>query len=289
MTGGVQRSSLEIRARDGFALAATLMSPEGTRAGADMDAPFVVINSATGVGRGFYDAYARYLAGRGGAALSYDYRGVGDSRPGHVRTIRATLTEWATQDYAGVVDWVRAHIRPARLAVVAHSAGGQLLGLTEATAHVSAVLGVAVQEAYWGHYSGLTRLKYAAFCHVLMPFLSRVCGYLPAERLGIGADLPAGVGLEWARWARTPRYLDLAPHRDFASPMRLYSVDDDVIAPRRAVARLGEAYRACAVEHRHLVPREHGVDRIGHFGFFRSVFRDTLWADSADWLVTHTR
>jgi len=32
------------------------------------------------------------------------------------------------------------------------------------------------------------------------------------------------------------------------------------------------------------MPRELGAERIGHFGFFREQFRDTLWRDAADWL-----
>jgi predicted alpha/beta hydrolase len=27
--------------------------------------------------------------------------------------------------------------------------------------------------------------------------------------------------------------------------------------------------------------------RIGHFGFFRERFRDSLWRDAADWLERH--
>ena len=31
-------------------------------------------------------------------------------------------------------------------------------------------------------------------------------------------------------------------------------------------------------------PADAGVSRIGHFGFFREQFRDTLWADALAWL-----
>lgn len=36
-----------------------------------------------------------------------------------------------------------------------------------------------------------------------------------------------------------------------------------------------------------LAARELGAGRIGHFGFFRACFRDSLWRDAADWLGRH--
>jgi predicted alpha/beta hydrolase len=29
------------------------------------------------------------------------------------------------------------------------------------------------------------------------------------------------------------------------------------------------------------------VRSIGHFGFFRERFRDSLWREAADWLLSH--
>jgi len=31
-------------------------------------------------------------------------------------------------------------------------------------------------------------------------------------------------------------------------------------------------------------PRDLSAERIGHFGFFRESFRDTLWREAAQWL-----
>ena len=63
-----------IAARDGYPLAATVFTPEGPPRGT------VLINSATAVPRKIYRGFAAYLAGRGFAALTYEYRGVGGSR-----------------------------------------------------------------------------------------------------------------------------------------------------------------------------------------------------------------
>ena len=61
-------------AADRYLLGATLFLPRGAKRHA------VLINSATAVPRKIYRAFAGYLARRGCAVLTYDYRGTGDSR-----------------------------------------------------------------------------------------------------------------------------------------------------------------------------------------------------------------
>src|SRR3984893_6808542 len=61
-------------AKDGYLLGASLFLPRGAKRHA------VLINSATAVPRKIYRGFAGYLARRGCAVLTYDYRGTGDSR-----------------------------------------------------------------------------------------------------------------------------------------------------------------------------------------------------------------
>ncbi|MEW6270050.1 MAG: hypothetical protein AB1689_12225, partial [Thermodesulfobacteriota bacterium] len=123
-------------------------------------------------------------------------------------------------------------------------------------------------------------------CWVVMPGLVRLSGFLPARLLRLGEDLPPGVGLEWARWARTRGYLQREPFFDrLAAPALAYSFADDLLAPRRAVDRLLASQPRLEVVRRHLSPRDLGLGRIGHFGFFRHDLSGSLWAESGDWLL----
>jgi hypothetical protein len=65
---------ITLPAADGYLLGATLFLPRGAKRHA------VLINSATAAPRKIYRGFAGYLARRGYAALTYDYRGIGDSR-----------------------------------------------------------------------------------------------------------------------------------------------------------------------------------------------------------------
>jgi predicted alpha/beta hydrolase len=55
-------------------------------------------------------------------------------------------------------------------------------------------------------------------------------------------------------------------------------------APLRAVEALAKLYPNARWETRPLTPHEVGAKAIGHFGFFRERFRDSLWREAADWL-----
>jgi predicted alpha/beta hydrolase len=273
-------SEIEIRCADGRTLAATLY---GAR---DAGRPVAVIASATGVSRRLYGRYARFLAGRGITALTFDYRGVCGSRRGPLRDDPASLSDWGRLDLGAALDWAESELRPARLTVVAHSVGGQLLPLVSAPERIDAVVAVAAQEGYWGNWPMPLGLAFLLLCHAVMPGLVAAAGFLPAKLIRLGEDLPPGVGREWARWARTRGYMQRAPFADrLDAPALAFGFADDPLAPRRAVDRLLASQPRLVVRRRHVVPVELGVRRLGHFGFFRMDLGGSLWQESADFLL----
>ena len=80
---------IEFSAADGYALHGTLWSP---------DAPpraLVLIHPATAVPERLYAGFARFLTERGFAALTYNYRGIGASRPARLGALKAACaTGW---------------------------------------------------------------------------------------------------------------------------------------------------------------------------------------------------
>src|SRR5215468_4215559 len=88
-------------AKDGYLLAGSLFLPRGVKRHA------VIINSATAVPRKVYRGFASYLAHRGCAVLTYDYRGIGGSRlpamvgynrPKSLVGFKASMSDWAAHD-----------------------------------------------------------------------------------------------------------------------------------------------------------------------------------------------
>jgi len=276
--------TVEFPALDGLPLGGTLYraSAPGERA--------VQIQAAAGVPQGYYAKFATYLAKRGFTALTFDYRGIGRSRPAALRGMRGRMRDWPQLDAAGALDFLQRTAPGARLMVVGHSVGGVSTALLPQAARLAAVLMVGSQSGYWRHWPRLRRPGIWLSVHVAIPLLPRLIGYFPSSRLGFGEDLPKGVALEWARWCRHPQYLvgALGAHAAFArfsAPLRAYVATDDGFAPPRAAAALLELYPAARAELRTVAPHDVGADRIGHFGFFRERFRDTLWREAADWLA----
>jgi len=281
----MSRSTSEVRipARDGYPLAARLVEQAGSAAGGRV----VIVNPAMGVPARFYRWFADALAEAGMKVLLWDYRGIGASRQGSLRGFPATIEDWVFQDMAGVVDWAHDELSAERLFVVGHSLGGQVAGLLDNAAHIDGMVTLSAQSGYWRLQGGRQKYAVALHAYLSLPWITRLCGYAPWRRLGLGEDLPKRVALRWAAWLRDPDYvlgddeLPLRNYASFAAPILAYSIDDDAWGTPKAVDAMMRAYPN--VERRHLVPAAAGLDSIGHVGFFRTPSR-TLWDEPVDWL-----
>jgi predicted alpha/beta hydrolase len=277
--------NLSVPATDGYELAATYYSASNKPRAA------VLINSAAAVKRRFYDQFAQFLAEQGFSVITYDFRGIGGSRPRHLKNFEARMRDWGEKDIAGVIRWIDSNLKPSKLFAVSHSAGGQLIGIANNNSCVNAMIMVAVQSGYWRLYNSPKKYQQYISARFIVPMLTTAFGYLPMKRLRQGEDMPKGVALEWARWCLMPNYMlsdellaSKANFRKFKGPILAYSIADDAWATRRAVDNLMQFYSAAQVTRCHLDPEQNDGTSIGHFGFFQPTFRRTLWCETADWL-----
>jgi predicted alpha/beta hydrolase len=265
--------SIELRAADGGALAATVYDAGASDA--------LLIASAMGVKRRYYDAFARYVAERGRNVVTLDYRGIGDSRPRSLRGFDATMHDWGTLDIPAAIDWIARELRPRSFAYLGHSAGGQLAGLAPNIECVDRLVFVAAQSGYWRHWPGV-RAYGLGFLWVAMPVVSRALGWFPGKLLMGSEDLPRGVASQWAQWGRHPEYLfgynDPAMYARVTAPLLAYSLRVDHYAPRAAVDALVVRYSNAQVT------RVHRDDGIGHFDAFRRGKGESLWEEIVAWL-----
>lgn len=268
-----------IDARD-HALAASVFEQPGSDT-------VVVVNAATGVPRQFYGNFAGYLRDHGWTAVTYDYRGIGESAPSSLRGLDVRMRDWALIDMPAVIDWLSSEFRPRRIFAVGHSFGGQGIGLLERPERINAMVGVSAQSGYWGVQGGAERYRAWFAVTVMIPVLARVFGYFPWSTFAAGEDLPKGIALEWARWCRDRDYLlgdetlPLGRYDEFDAPILAYSIEDDDWGTARAVDAMMRAYSR--VTRRHLVPADYGLAKIGHMGFFRRG-SEPIWDEVIEWL-----
>jgi predicted alpha/beta hydrolase len=285
--------NITLPAVDGYALGATLFLPRGPKRHA------VLINSATAVPRRIYRGFAGYLAGRGCAVLTYDYRGTGGSRqkamlgydqPKSLVGFKASMSDWAALDVTAAVAWMRERYPHLPLNYVGHSFGGQALGLLPNNGEVSRALLIAAQAGTWKLIASPERYRVYAMLKFLGIPLTRLLGYAPGWG-GLAEDLPKDVFLQWAGWVMNDGYLFDDPtlkavenFRHYRGTLRALCFSDDAWATRPAVERLCSAFVGARPEILTLTPAHAGAARIGHFGFFRPAHRYTLWRGAAEWI-----
>lgn len=251
----------------------------------------VIINPATGVLARYYHRYARFLAGHGFDVLTYDYRGIGASRPRTLRGCRYRWRDWGFLDFEGALRFMLAR-GGGPLRVVGHSFGGVIPGLAASAGAIDRMLTVGAQYAWPGDYAPRRRLALIAKWHVAMPLVTALCGYFPGRRLGWLEDLPAGVANEWSfrgrrlesGQPRDQRLVTIARLSGFKAPILAVTVSDDELGTEPAIRRTLDYYRGARRTIVRLRPADYGRRTIGHFHLFRDEHADGFWRDTLAWL-----
>ena len=243
----------------------------------------VVIGGAMGVRQSFYEAFARWMAQQGFRVTTFDYRGHGDSLHGAMRDVNADLFDWA-QDYEAVISAAKAALPMQPLYLLGHSLGAQLPGLLRKPGQVDGLLSVAAGSGYWRDNAPKLRRVVPYFWWVLVPLATRLCGYFPGRALKKVGDLPSGVILQWRRWCLHPAYSVGAEGAAVAQsygavrfPVLALSMADDELMTLRGTHNLVNLYANTERRVESISPAELKVRRIGHLGFFRDQFRQSLW------------
>lgn len=278
---------LQLCASDGIALAASYFAPTGTPKAA------VLINSATAVERRYYQAFAEWLVARGFAVLTYDYRGIAESRPARLRRdFPASVTIWGERDCrAAAAELARRAGGSLPMLLIGHSIGGVVVASMPDNTRFAALLTVGAQSAYYRDWPEAVRGRMYRQWHWTSPLLTALFGYFPAKRLGVMEDLPAGVVRQFHARRLHPDWLQVlareglpSHHTQITSPILAVAVSDDVYGTRAATLRHHGLFVNAPVEYRWIAPADIGEREIGHFGFFRRRYQATLWPMAAEWL-----
>ncbi|GGC81416.1 alpha/beta hydrolase family protein [Undibacterium terreum] len=282
--------SIQLVTRDGVSLAATRFAPAG-----EVRAVVVVLPAAMGVKQSFYQPFAEFLAENGIAVLSFDYRGMGESRPprfsNSLRGFDATVFDWAELDYNAALQAAKAWQPGVPLQVIGHSLGGQLPGLVPDNHLIDGLITVGAGSGYWRDNAPQLKRFVWFMWYFAVPLYTRLWGYFPGKKMRKVGDLPKGVIFQWSQWCRSPHYVVdaqgapiRAGYEKIRAPILSLSFTDDEMMSRRSIDSLHDFYKNAPVERRYISPQQVGARRIGHFGFFRPQFRTTLWQQALDWL-----
>ncbi|MGO3123186.1 MAG: alpha/beta hydrolase family protein [Advenella sp.] len=286
---------IQIITTDGYQLQANLWR----LAQINSHRPVVIINSATSVRCRYYDRFAQALHARGCTVLTYDYRGIGDSKYGSLRGLAAGWLDWGQADFEAVLQYVHTHFCNSPIYVVGHSIGGFLIGLAPSSHLIKRIFTMGAQYAYWRDYARRSRTSMFLQWHVVMPLLTKAFGFVPARRLGWMEDTPKGVAMDWAgmgprfersigrKYGKTVAEMSVLPARfgQVEASVLALGVSDDPFGTPAALDRVLDYYSGCERYHLRISPASIEHEKIGHFAFFHSRFVDSLWPIAFDWLL----
>ncbi|WP_170413788.1 alpha/beta hydrolase family protein [Ruegeria arenilitoris] len=236
----------------------------------------VVIHSATGVPRNYYQHFARWLAAEHGiACLTYDYSDFGHSQSRPLKSAQATMADWALIDMPAARAEMRRRYPDAQHWSIGHSVGGMLGPIQPDIDQIDRMICVCAGPVTVSDHPWPYRALALLFWYGHAPLAVKALGYLPGKALGFGSNLPASVYWQWRRWCTAPRNylpeigvsLPEARWAQLDTPVDLFSFEDDDLVPKNAVWRLADLYGPNARRHL-LSPAEFGLSEVGHIGAF---------------------
>ncbi len=270
---------LNIPAKDGYNLSAILREPEIKRKG------IIQIHCGTGIPQKLYSNFAVYLTKKGFTTLTFDYRGIGDSKPKKLKGFDATIRDWGRKDMTGVFNWVLDNYPDEKKIIIGHSMGGQMVGLMENNDKVDHLFLIASSTGYWQDMSKPYKWMLPPIWFLFIPVSTFFLGYARTKKINLGENLPKGVALEWRKWCINPRYFEeefektLNPiyFDQIKVPLKSIQITDDPIANHITANKLLKYYKNAKVSIDKISPSDFGMEKIGHFGYFSRKFKNTLW------------
>ncbi len=286
----MKTESIEITCRDNIKLSAIRHLPENASRGV------VIICSALGVPKRFYNDFSTFLSGHGYTVVSFDYRGIGASTDNGLRGGNILMQDWGQLDMDAVMK-TAIHWDMGSVFLVGHSAGGQLFGLSPWSEHLKGVILAPASSANANLYPFPARFLFYLMWHLFIPLLAFKRDQFPARKIGLASlDAPSGVMKQWSKWARNPDYLfspdsglDTSRYAQLKMPILAYGFSDDTYASEKAIRHLLSQFRSSEIQFHFMDVKKMDQRNVGHFGFFKEKMKSSLWQQALEWLDSHNR
>jgi predicted alpha/beta hydrolase len=289
MTEEFGKEKIAITCPDGVILRGTLLQPFQPRA-------VIQFNGGTAMRKEFYLPFLSFLASHGFICCLWDYRGSGESRPLTLKGCTYSFSDYGTKDMPAVSKYLQQRFPELPFLIVAHSVGGQQIGFMNDLEHVRGMVGFSVSTGYFGYMPALYCLQSLYFFYLFSPLSILLSGYIASKRFGYMEDLPKNVVREWRSWCWKKEYFfdkkfsgkSVPPgtFKNIQFPVQLYWSSDDPIANRWSVpVYLRHIKSTESVGVKEVNPEAYGLRSIGHMGFFKRIFKDTVWKETLDVLI----
>lgn len=268
---------LIISTKDQYQLSAHIFKPEKS------NEKIILINSATGVKQQVYFSFAQFFAEQGFTVITYDYRGIGLSKPEKMRNFKASMRTWGSKDFKRLTEFVIENFPNYQKFCLGHSVGALIIGMNENSKVFEKFIFVATQNAFIGNLKWKTKLEAFFGFGFAQPFFTELFGYFPAHWFGLGESLPKNCAYDWRTLILNRKSTGklLLKTNDYSKELNqkvlvLYAEDDVWLTDKGVKSLLNDVYPNLKPNYRFLQTSESEKGEIGHVNFFRS-YNKKLW------------
>lgn len=263
--------------QDQIHLTAHLFKPEND------NGKIIVINSATGVKQQVYFSFAQFFAEKGFTVITYDYRGIGLSKPRKMRNFKASMRMWGSEDFRTITEFVVNNFPDYQKFCLGHSVGALIVGMNERSEIFERFVFVATQNAFIGNLKWNTKMEAFFGFGLAQPFFTELFGYFPAHWFGLGESLPKNCAYDWRTLILNKKSTGklLLKTNDYSKRLNqkvlvLYAEDDVWLTEKGVKSLLSDVYSDLKPTYRLMKTSESEKGEIGHVNFFRS-YNKKLW------------
>ncbi len=269
--------SINITTEDNYSLAVHIFEPQNP------NSKILLINSATGVKQQIYFSFAQFFSEQGFTVMTYDYRGIGLSKPDKMKGFEASMRIWGTKDYKAVTNYIKTNFSDYQKFCLGHSVGALILGMNEDSEIFEEFIFVGTQNAFVGNLKFKTKIEAYLGFGIAQPLSTKLLGYFPADWFGLGESLPSGSAFDWRTLIlnrkSTNKLLEKSEgfSKNLTQKVFVVRAEDDAWLTEKGVkSLLQDTYPNLRPTYRLLKTSESEKNEIGHINFFRSYNRK-LW------------
>ena len=251
----------------------------------------ILINSATGVKQQVNFKLAQYLSNKGFTVITYDYIGIGLSKPNDLKNCKSSMRTWGQEDYKCITSYLKLNFENFEKYLIGHSVGALIVGMNEDSIIFKKIIFIATQKAFVGHLNFKIKIfAYLGF-GILQPFTTKIFGYFPAHQFGLGESVPAKVAKDWRililNRNSTNAVLEKCKinisNKLTQKVLVLRAEDDNWLTNIGVENLLKETFPKLKPEYQTLKISESPKKEIGHINFFRH-YNESLWQKITEYI-----
>lgn len=278
----IKRIEFKTTCDDGIELRGILLIPETPKS-------IIQFNCGTAVKKEFYLRFLTYLAENGHLCCLWDYRDSGASAPANLNNCNYNYSDYGLKDMPAVKDFLNSNYPNLPFLFVAHSTGGQQIGLMKNLGDVKGAINIAVSTGYFANMPLIYRIKAYFFFFMFSPISILTKGYVSSKRFGLMEDLPKGVVLEWRDWCSKKDYFfDKSFHgttipeysyQNITFPIKVFYSPDDTISGEANTLNFWKHVKSSKeISIEKLNKDKAPLTKIDHFDYFKKEMKDFFWA-----------